>query len=461
MEIYPDEILVSALARKANTGDKRIKPSMKRLFGFDHKKASVDLPSSIGMLTANKVFTMSNEQIIQEHTMYPLFQSFITDAQAKKVFTAMIDDRGSAVHLTTGIMASVVRHKQNLKLCPGCLRDDYTANGEPFWHIKHQLPGMLVCPKHLHRLISNCSTCGEKLVEHTESSLPLCPSHCRNGHDLSEEVVRVHDDKARLLSCGITQVYELGRCGALNYQKFHQVYQQRLIQLGLCSTKGRVEQAQVSQMLRGFYSSDLLSLIGVPSPVGVDSWLACILRAPRRSFHPLLHILVIQCLWQDVESFFEDYKNVGDYVTKGYMKGARVRSTSINNKPRVDWIKRDKQIAQSINEAILEIRSASGKPLRLTISRIGRHIGQLALLERHLDKLPICRALLHRNLETEVQHQMRKIDWASDSLILAGKVLSEWRILRKAAIRKYASIEVASYLQQKLIVNIKQFSTAS
>ncbi|WP_231891385.1 TnsD family Tn7-like transposition protein [Paenibacillus swuensis] len=138
-----------------------------------------------------------------------------------------------------------------------------------------------------------------------------------------------------------------------------------------------------------------------------------------------------------------------------------MKSPNINNKPRVDWIKRDKQVAHCINEAILEIRSAPGKPRRLTICRIGRHIGQLALLERHLDKLPICRALLHRNLETVVQHQKNKIDWAFDSLILSGNVLSEWRILREAAMRKYASTDVVSYLQQKLKLNIEQASIAS
>ncbi|WP_040949389.1 TnsD family Tn7-like transposition protein [Gorillibacterium massiliense] len=451
MEIYQDEILVSALARRANTGDKRIKPSIRRLFGFGHKKASVDLPSSIGMLTANKVFTMSNEQLIQDHTIYPLFHPFISEAQATKVFTAMINGRGSGIHLTAGIMASVVRHKQNLKLCPGCVYDDYTDYGEPYWHINHQLPGMLVCSKHFDKLISYCSVCGVELTVHNESSLPLCPSHCRYGHDLAGQAVKMHDDKAQLLSCGITRVYELGRSGALNHRNFHQVFQHRLIQLGLCSSKGRVEQAQVFQMFNRFYSSELLSSIGVPSPIGVESWLVCILRVPRRSFHPLLHILVILCLWQDVDRFMDDYTNVKERNTSMYKRCSPVqRRTGRSGGNRVDWGKRDKNIARSINNAILELRSSLEKPDRLTVLKIGKRINQLALLERHLDKMPLSKAILDMNIESIEQNQIRKIEWAINTLILDGHVPVRWRVLRKAGIRVLASIEIDTYVDSKI-----------
>lgn len=446
MEIYPDEILVSALARRSNTGELRIKPSIKRLFGFGHKKISVDLPSSIGMLTAIKVFALSNEEIVQEHTMYPFFHPFLTNVQTKKVYSAMIDARGSAIHLTAGIMASVVRYNQDLKLCPGCVRCDYEEYGEPYWHLTHQLPGMLVCPKHFYKLISYCSVCGEGLAEYSRSTLPLGPSYCCNGHDLTAQAERGYDEKAIQVSSAILRVYELAKSGGFKHRNFHSIYQQRLKQLGLCSSKGRMEQAQIAQMFGRFYSADLLSSVGVPFPLGADTWLSCILRAPRRAFHPLLHILVILCLWRDVDRFVEDHKNVEDVMTTRYRKIVGKRCAMRNKAFRIDWAKRDKQVGLCINKAILEIRSAPGKPQRLTISRIGRHIKKLAILERHLDKLPICRALLDRNLETEVQHQMRKIDWAIQTLSVNRECLTKWRVLRKASIRVYASKDVETYL---------------
>lgn len=453
-EIYPDEVLVSALARRANSGDKRIKPSIQRLFGFGHKKISLDLPSSIGMLTENKVLTMPNEQIIQNHTLFPLFQPFLTEAQATKVNNAMIDDRGSAIHFTAGIMASVVRQASNLKLCPGCVNDDYLKYGEPYWHLIHQLPGVLECPKHFYRLISHCSVCGENYSILGKTKHGICPTHCPMGHDLTTQMERAKDDKSILISTSVSNIFELCQRAVLKNMNFHLLYQERLKNLGMCSTNGRVEQARVSLRFNQFYSLNLLESLGIPTPRGVDSWLSCILRAPRRAFHPLLHILVILSLWDNIEFFLKDYNKIAQEGIWVVEKNPNARRSLRRQEPRcrVDWIERDEKLTQRIFEALIELRSSSGKPIRITISRIGREIRQLALVERHISKLPMSKLLLDINIESVEQHQKNKIEWAVDTLLLENQVVARWSVLRKAGIRLIAAESVEEFLLTKLII---------
>nr|WP_238322833.1 TnsD family Tn7-like transposition protein [Gorillibacterium massiliense] len=116
----------------------------------------------------------------------------------------------------------------------------------------------------------------------------------------------------------------------------------------------------------------------------------------------------------------------------------------------MDWGKRDKNIARSINNAILELRSSLEKPDRLTVLKIGKRINQLALLERHLDKMPLSKAILDMNIESIEQNQIRKIEWAINTLILDGHVPVRWRVLRKAGIRVLASIEIDTYVDSKI-----------
>jgi hypothetical protein len=123
------------------------------------------------------------------------------------------------------------------------------------------------------------------------------------------------------------------------------------------------------------------------------------------------------------------------------------RSKQAKRKQRVNWIQRDKEIAGERNKTLLEQRSGMNKPVRTTVSRIGRSIGKLSLLEQHLDKLPICQGILNINMETEEQHQIRKIDWASKKIKQQGKRPVNWRILRVAGIRVLKTKKVEQYLR--------------
>jgi hypothetical protein len=101
---------------------------------------------------------------------------------------------------------------------------------------------------------------------------------------------------------------------------------------------------------------------------------------------------------------------------------------------RVDWGARDKLLSDSVKISALRIRDASGSPQRVTVSAIGRHTGQLALLQQHLDKLPLTREVLLDITEKREEFAVRRIRWVAAQHRQRGVRLARWELIRRAGV---------------------------
>ena len=130
-----------------------------------------------------------------------------------------------------------------------------------------------------------------------------------------------------------------------------------------------------------------------------------------------------------------------------------VRKRINNGYIRVDWDSRDKEILPKVEGVVKDMLDLKEKPERISISRIGSKLGIRALLEKHLDKLPRTRAYLDSVKESDRDFRIRRIKWAIQELEKEGQELKEWRILRKAGIRKeyekYIEIELENLIVQE------------
>jgi hypothetical protein len=102
---------------------------------------------------------------------------------------------------------------------------------------------------------------------------------------------------------------------------------------------------------------------------------------------------------------------------------------------RVDWARRDTEIAPHILAAAREIRFAPGRPMRITVSALGRKINSLALLQRELEKLPETRKMLKKVVESREAFSVRRVRLAASQLLRRGEPLQAWRIVREARLR--------------------------
>jgi len=139
------------------------------------------------------------------------------------------------------------------------------------------------------------------------------------------------------------------------------------------------------------------------------------------------------------------YRHDNDWLMNN--SPAPAKKKYVNN--QVDWTERDWQLAQITLKVINSIKNNSDKPLRITISLIGRKTGKLSLLQKHIDKLPQTKKLLDKYCETIEEFQIKRVTYAAQELRNRGE-LTEWRLIRAAGLRPGYSLEVEKQIDKEV-----------
>lgn len=103
---------------------------------------------------------------------------------------------------------------------------------------------------------------------------------------------------------------------------------------------------------------------------------------------------------------------------------------------RVDWGSRDIELAEAARVAAIDLYEQEGSPSQVTISAIGQKLGQLALIQKHLDKLPLTLEVLANVVETRESFALRRINWAVHCYRQEGIYPKRWQIIRRAGLRR-------------------------
>lgn len=149
-EPLPDEPLYSLIARYHETlGNTRYKHTIEDLFARSFATATVDLPAHIEIL-ANRLpwASLTPEYFIVQHTAAPYHAYFATDERRSALDAALRGAPPPSPPGVLGVMASMPNAPSRLRYCPGCVAEDRDTHGIAHWHRSHQLPGVVVCPKH-------------------------------------------------------------------------------------------------------------------------------------------------------------------------------------------------------------------------------------------------------------------------------------------------------------------------
>jgi hypothetical protein len=142
------------------------------------------------------------------------------------------------------------------------------------------------------------------------------------------------------------------------------------------------------------------------------------------------------------KTYFWLYRNDRDWLTEH----SPLKLIPVSEEDRVDWAERDKSIFREVVIAIKKIESSEKPFLRITISRIGKMIGKLSVIEKHRGKLPETAELLSRSVESIEEFQKRKIMSVVKKMVVEGLPLYESHVYRRATVAKGRSIEVDNFL---------------
>lgn len=118
----------------------------------------------------------------------------------------------------------------------------------------------------------------------------------------------------------------------------------------------------------------------------------------------------------------------------------------------VDWSKRDDEYYEKVKQLYKEL-IALEKPIRITNSLIGKRLGILANLDKHIDKLPRTRELLNDLKESTKQFQIRRCYKIIDRLLREQEPIELWKVQRIGAVKSHHFHEIKSdleaYIQMK------------
>lgn len=404
---HPDELLYSILARyHVWSGNISPKWTLDELFGSRTVVAVVDMPCYIDRLIERfpTFLRCSAEELINRHTLYPYYTAFLSKERSLDILRSMRGDFGGDVHTKTGIMASSIHAPSSLMFCPECFKKDVDMYGEAYWHRLHQIPGVLVC--HMHR----CMLQESKVRIHSDNRHEFIFADEENcvtdsaavpvelDEGVFDMLVQTAQDTQYLLEHSEIVVETFG-----DLEVIRERYLDILKERGFATPGGRVYQERLQKEFTAFYNGSFLRMM--QSEVNLesqDNWLAAITRKQRKAFHPIRHLLFMRFIVGGIEKFIHDSSlnlsqsrdALGKVTVKvrGKQKQQIRRSGKQNITPsqykRIDWALRDKEVLEEVKTAVCQLLSSPGKPIRLSMSKIGKTAGKLGLLEQHLSKCP-------------------------------------------------------------------------
>ncbi len=147
----PDEILYSMIARYgAHTLTTSYQPLMRVLYGKKSLETNIDLPGHMSLFSKNtqRVLSLTDDELINKHTLWPYYAHFIKKERYKETIESMKMNDARHMDLKCGLRSSNINRVKTPQYCPTCCLEDLEEFGEMYWHRKHQIPSILVCPKH-------------------------------------------------------------------------------------------------------------------------------------------------------------------------------------------------------------------------------------------------------------------------------------------------------------------------
>lgn len=473
---YPEELLYSTIARAGvHDGDTSPKQLLDKVFNNRRVIATVDLPSHIGKVASQYSDSLGLDvgTLISRHTLWPIYAPFIPRQRVRKLNRWMSGSSQGAAHLASGIAASRVKTKTKLYVCDECLKEQKSKHGECFWNRLWQAPLVKVCPLHRSLHATNIDLDGEH----------------RHSH-ISVETVRILkplkvESVDRIFSNQVVELFQVQNEG-ISFSQWTEFY--RRLASNFRFLRGRrIDHTRIREVVLEYWGKHWLAEAGI-LPTGTEtSWLRALFRKHRKSFSFAEHIVVLSALsngtlgisnaieeasrmmlrtkqpsvkerepanfnelnpdqiaWERILEqnhpkearqknqalYARLYRNHRDWLLQ--IDSANHADNKSVNK-RVDWPKRDRQIAKELRKIYRKLSDDLYVP-HLSKTFLIHQLKHRATVEKNLYRLPRCSALLSLYSESTDEYQVRRLTRSYLAIKEKGLEIKRWSLLREAGL---------------------------
>ncbi|WP_395338509.1 TnsD family Tn7-like transposition protein [Ningiella sp. W23] len=454
LNFFKDELLYSFLARLAvHLSLESPKALIEAVFDSRSTAATIAIPGHLQKLYSSGCLPprYTIDQIIHQHTLFPLVSSFIRPELRVELLSNMRNGNASRLFVRSGLAANRLPKLTFLRYCPLCLLDQKNKFGIGHWQRIHQIVAVQHCAIHRCKLLG---LKGEQLGYERHTFHPLRIKSCDQvpHYEIGEHEAIVEAKCRELLNQGepITPT-------------FHQWtnYYLELAQTAECRKGKYIKFEPIEELVKQRWPEAFLSKNGLVNTKSSSSWLHSIFRKHRKSFSYLEHIVVNGAIKGPDFSIVECVKQASNMAKETetiYCEGTRktsARSTHdmaewqnllalngpksarklrpnlyarlyredrsrlldannqfkvarTHNSSRINWKQRDKKAAKSLLK-IIDDFDAHLSFRRLTKRFLIYRLPRSASIEKKPTKYVLTHALLEKYSESIFEFQIRRI----------------------------------------------------
>jgi len=246
---YKNETLYSVLARfQYYSANPSMEQTLRDLFDDPTVSSSLFIPTKLNTLVQklppNKEYSLEN--LVYNHTLYPLSHSFFDEASKEKFWLDLSSQKRP--YSNTSVQG------QELMYCPVCAKMDYENHGEAFFRREHQIKGFTFCCDHycelLHYPISRNVISGRSYIRFDYDLI----------HQDSNNSILDFQFEKNLLNIGHSIKYLLNN--QISQNDWNNKIQYHLWLIGLTTINGSIKQFELSVAFKEFYTEKNIRLSG-------------------------------------------------------------------------------------------------------------------------------------------------------------------------------------------------------
>lgn len=448
-EIYPDELIYSLLARfYVKSGYLCYWYAAEDLFQSKTIRPDIEFvnaytPAALQRITRN----LSMEDMVLKHTMFPYYGRFLPLERKQRAYQAFMNCEGN-YHNLLAIPKRKEKNIRHLRYCPMCADADRKKHGETYWHRIHQMQGVYICPIHKCYLADTDLVISGKTSPDLVAAEAVVPMDadailCENEIEceLTEYIMTVFQSDVDLQSDVLAGDFLHSRMSGTKYlsvrgeqrnialfhtdfTEYFKIFVQNefteIWQIQKVFANDRIRLPEIC-MIAMFLDIPAADLVYMELPE----------QTQEQSFDELIFTLHEQGLKypeiaRRLNAPYDTVKAIGEQRYKAYHKEPK-KPLKCGAKS-YNWQQIDKDTLPFVKDAIKRLQgNRISRPKKVTVFAVEQILGLPS--KRISLYLPLCRAEIEKNYESQEQYWAREVVWAVRKIIRDGDALN-WKHVR-------------------------------
>jgi len=268
------------------SGNRSFRASTLSMLSVAKGRAANEFPSYLPSLAIASNTPL--DKIISTMTPYNYYAAFLPESLRVRLWEQLSEGKAEHLQSVLGVVANRMTPGQSLYCCHQCMNEDLDNYGFPFWHLEHQLTGVVVCERH-HAHLHGVSRKNETVIlpEPIEEAVSTAMEDrfATLIHDEQRESLHVSKDRALM------------------------TYRARMAEFGLLSQSGQIRMRLLRSLVNSHISNIPLGFRAfdyVRQQMNKSRYPESLFYLPHVNHHPLKHMVLIECLFENWSDFYQE-----------------------------------------------------------------------------------------------------------------------------------------------------------